>query len=107
MCKETEKLIKILQGSENPTDMALVILANKIDSLDKKLDDFKKDNEQKVKELADETKVQFKSLESSTQFARWLEHHKKPLTVLVSLLVILATCGISGIVSYLKNILGI
>lgn len=55
MCKETEKLVKLLQGRDNPTDMALLILANKIDILDSKLN----------------------SLNQSTEFARWLESHKK------------------------------
>lgn len=110
MCRETEKLVKILQGSQNPTDMALIILANKMDEINSKLDNNIKELdckfEQRFKELSEKTDEQIKELRKATSSARWLDSHKKPLTVIVTILFILATCGLGGIVAWAKNKLG-
>lgn len=122
MCKETEKLVKILQGSQNPTDMALIILANKLDHLNTKLDtkieklDIK--IETKVNELDAKwerrfietnlkTEKQIEELKKATKTARWIDSHKKPLFGVATFLFILSACGVAGVVSWLKNKLGI
>lgn len=111
MCKETEKLVKILQGSQNPTDMALIILANKMDEINTKLDNNIRELdikfEQRFKELSEKTDQQIEELRKATRFARWMDSHKKPITILSVIVLILATCGISGVISWLKNKFGI
>jgi len=111
MCKETEKLVKILQGSQNPTDMALIILANKMDDLNKKLDvgirELDQKFEKKINDLSLETKKQIEEIKEATLFAKWIGVHKKLLTTFLIILLVLATCGISGLVTWTKTKLGI
>lgn len=83
MCKETEKLVKLLQGRDNPTDMALLILANKIDILDSKLN----------------------SLNQSTELARWLESHKKKIVSVLIVLIVLALFGLPEAFDMAKTLL--
>lgn len=85
MCKETEKLIRLLGESKNPTDMALVVLANKLDILDEKID----------------------KLNKSTEFARWIDNNKKFLVSLFSGLIVLALFGLRVFVEFLKRKLGL
>lgn len=85
MCKETEKLIRILEESENPTDMALIILANKIDSLDQKIDKLKEE----------------------TKFAAWITKNKKAVVGVCVFLLVFACFGVQGVIELLKNKLGI
>ena len=85
MCKETERLIRILEESENPTDMALIILANKIDSLDQKIDKLKED----------------------TKFAAWITRNKKFVVGVFVVLLVFACFGFQGVVELLKNKLGL
>ena len=110
MCKETEKLIKILQGSQNPTDMALIILANKMDDINKKIDNSYRQLddkwEKKFNVLTEKTDKQIEELKKATHFAKWIGLHKKLLIGGLSLLLILATCGIGGITAWIKNKLG-
>lgn len=111
MCKETEKLVKILQGSQNPTDMALIILANKMDSINEKIDtnirELDVKFEKRFDELTTKTDKQIEELRKATRFARWMDSHKKPLMAISTLLIVLATCGISGVVAWIKTKLGI
>ena len=111
MCKETEKLVKILQGSQNPTDMALIILANKMDDINEKLDNNIRELdakfEQRFNELSAKTDKQIEELKKATHFARWMDNHKKPLLVVSTILLILATCGLSGLVAWIKTKLGV
>lgn len=85
MCKETEKLIRILEESENPTDMALIILANKIDSLDQKIDKLKEE----------------------TKFAAWITKNKKAVVGVCVLLLVFACFGVQGVIELFKNKLGL
>lgn len=111
MCKETEKLVKILQGSQNPTDMGMIILANKMDEINTKLDkniqELDRKFELRFNELSQKTDKQIEELRKSTHFARWVDSHKKPLTTIFTFLTVLAFCGVSGIVTWLKNKLGL
>ena len=111
MCKETEKLIKILQGSQNPTDMALIILANKMDDINKKLDtgmtELRVEMKRQVDELSIETKKQIEEIRQATLFAKWMGLHKKLLIALSTVLIILSVFGLSGLVSWIKNKFGI
>lgn len=85
MCKETEKLIRILEESENPTDMALIILANKIDGLDQKIDKLKED----------------------TKFAAWITRNKRFVAGICVVLLVFACFGIQGVIELLRNKLGL
>ncbi len=111
MCKETEKLVKILQGSQNPTDMALIILANKMDDINSKIDknirelDLK--FEKKFEDLSENTTKQIEELKKATSFSRWLDTHKKPIVCLVTILMVLSIWGVSGVAQWLKIKLGL
>lgn len=96
MSHDTEKLVKILQGSESPTDMALVILANKIDDLKEDLGKLTTQTDQKIE-----------SLRKETQSARWLHIHKKPLVFVTTILLILSSFGVKTLVEFIKTKLGI
>lgn len=110
MCRETEKLIKLLQGSQNPTDMGMIILANKMDDINNKLDkniaELDRKFELKFNELSQKTDSQIEELKKATYFARWLEHHKKPIISVITMLIVFALFGIGGIVTWIKNKLG-
>lgn len=85
MCKETERLVRILGSSENPTDMALIILANKIDKLDEKID----------------------KLDKATEFARWIDRNKKIISSILVALMVFAVFGMKGLVDLFKNRVGL
>lgn len=85
MCKETERLIRILEESESPTDMALIILANKIDSLDQKLDHLRED----------------------TKFAAWITKNKKFVIGVCVIGLVFACFGAQGVIELFKNKLGL
>ncbi|NCB03082.1 MAG: hypothetical protein EOM67_13095 [Spirochaetia bacterium] len=95
MSHDTEKLVKILQGSESPTDMALIILANKIDDLKDDLSKLTTQTDQKIKDLRKET-----------QSARWLHTHRKPLIFVTTILLILSSFGIKALVEFIKTKIG-
>ena len=95
MSHDTEKLVKILQGSESPTDMALIILANKIDDL--------KEDLSKMKLQAEDD---LEAIRTETQSARWLHNHRKPIFFVTSVLFILSTFGLKGIIDFIKAKLG-
>lgn len=96
MSHDTEKLVKILQDSESPTDMALVILANKIDDLKEDLSRLTAQTDQKIE-----------SLRKETQSARWLHTHKKPLVFVTTILLILSSFGVKTLIEFIKTKLGI
>lgn len=85
MCKETERLVRILGQSDNPTDIALIILANKIDMLDGKID----------------------KLDQSTEFARWIGRNKSTITTIGVVFLVFALFGFRGLVEYLKKKVGL
>lgn len=85
MCKETEKLIRLIGGSESPTDIALVILANKLDILDEKID----------------------KLSESTQFARWIDKNKKIIGSIFVGLIVFAIFGLKGLIEFFKKKIGL
>lgn len=85
MCKDTERLVKLLAQSENPTDMALIILANKIDSLESKIQD----------------------LNEATRFARQLNENKKTIISVVTAVIVFAAFGVSGFIEFIKAKLGL
>lgn len=95
MSHDTEKLVKILQGSESPTDMALIILANKIDDL--------KDD---LSRLTAQTDQKIESLRKETQSARWLHTHKKPLIFVTTILFILSSFGVKALIEFIKTKIG-
>lgn len=111
MCKETEKLVKILQGSQNPTDMALIILANKMDEINTKLDNNIKELdlkfEKRFNDLSSKTDKQIEELRKATCFARWLGLHKKLIITISTVISVLAIFGVSGVISWFRNKLGI
>lgn len=89
MCKRTEKLIELIGSSKNPTDIALVLLAQKIDELEKKID------------------TRLLTVEEKTKFARWLDEHKSIIKTTSVCMFILATFGISVVIEYLKKQVGL
>ena len=111
MCKETEKLVKILQGSQNPTDMALIILANKMDDINSKIDRNIKELdlkfEKKFEDLSIDTNKRIDELKKATVFSRWLDTHKKPILLLATILLVFSICGIQGVVQWIKIKLGL
>ena len=85
MCKDTERLVKLLAQSENPTDMALIILANKIDNLESKIQD----------------------LNEATRFARQLDENKKTIISIVTAVIVFAAFGVSEFIEFIKTKLGL
>lgn len=85
MCKDTERLVKLLAHSENPTDMALIILANKIDNLESKIQD----------------------LNEATRFARQLDENKKTIISIVTAVIVFAAFGVSEFIEFIKAKLGL
>lgn len=85
MCKDTERLVKLLAQSENPTDMALIILANKIDNLESKIQD----------------------LNEATRFARQLDENKKTIISVVTAVIVFAAFGVSEFIEFIKTKLGL
>lgn len=107
MCRETEKLIKILNGGNNPTDMALIILANKLDDLSNKVDLSIKSTDDKCEEITLATEKKFIKLREEIKFAKWLETNKRIIRIAASVIIVLSIYGLSGLVSYIKTKLGI
>ena len=85
MCKDTERLVKLLAQSENPTDMALIILANKINSLEDKIQELNK----------------------ATKFARQLDENKKTIMSIMTAIIIFAAFGVSELIEFIKIKLGL
>ena len=71
--------------SENPTDMALIILANKIDSLEDKIQELNK----------------------ATKFARQLDENKKTIMSIMTAIIIFAAFGVSELIEFIKIKLGL
>lgn len=95
MSHDTEKLVKILQGSESPTDMALIILANKIDDLKEDLGKLNAQTEEKLELIRSETKS-----------ARWLNTHRKPIFIITTALFILSSFGFKSLIEFIKTKIG-
>lgn len=85
MCKDTERLIKLLANSKNPTDMALIILANKIDGIEERM----------------------KDLDKATECARWIDKNKKSIISVALALFIFSTFGLAKFMEFIKVKIGI
>ena len=106
MSHDTEKLIKILQGSESPTDMALIIVANKIDDLKEDLAKLTIQTEERLATLATETDEKFEALKRDTKSARWIHTHRRPMAFVLTILFILSSFGVKALIEFIKTKLG-
>lgn len=92
---ETQKLIESLNKSKNPTHKALLVIANKIDVLNEKME------KERVY-----TEAKFKEVYNNTRFARQLEKNKKTFMYLGTSLILLAVFGLNAFISYLRKQIG-
>lgn len=92
---ETQKLIESLNKSKNPTHKALLVIANKIDVLNEKIEKDNTNIEEK-----------FKQIYTETRFARQLEKNKKAIMYFGTGVVLLAVFGLNAFISYLRKQIG-
>lgn len=92
---ETQKLIESLNKSKNPTHQALLVIANKIDILN-----------DKIEKSECKTEQSFKKIYTETNFARQLEKNKKIIIYMGTGIILLAVFGVNAFISYLKKQIG-